>query len=89
MLAELFASRAQNVSIFFADFFGYEDRYNVPGEVRSENWSLRLPPDFAALHRERAANLRAIDLRIALALALEARGPGDEHRASLVAALRR
>ncbi len=88
MLAELFASRAENVSIFFADLFGYEERYNVPGEVGPHNWSLRLPADFASLYDERAARMAAIDLPLALALALESRGSGDEHRTSLAKALR-
>ena len=34
MLAELFASRAENVSIFFADLFGIEERFNAPGPCR-------------------------------------------------------
>ena len=79
MLAELFISRAENVSIFFADLFGYEERFNVTGLVDPANWSLRLPPDFAELHRERLARGAALDLRLALELALAAtpdpRGP--------------
>jgi 4-alpha-glucanotransferase len=72
MLAELFISRAENVSIFFADLFGYDERFNVPGLVDPANWSLRLPPDFAELHRERLARGAALDLRLALELALAA-----------------
>ena len=79
MLAELFISRAENVSIFFADLFGFEDRFNVPGLVDAANWSLRLPPDFAELHRERLARGAALDIALALELALAAtpdpRGP--------------
>ena len=72
MLAELFISRAENVSIFFADLFGYEDRFNVPGLVDAANWSLRLPPDFAELHRERLARGAALDIPLAIDLALAA-----------------
>jgi 4-alpha-glucanotransferase len=75
MLAELFISRAENVSIFFADLFGHEERFNVPGLVDPANWCLRLPPEFA----ERLARGAALDLRLALELALAAapdpRGP--------------
>lgn len=74
MLAELFASAAQNVSIFFADLFGYVERYNVPGVVSDDNWRLRLPSDFDRLYAERRARGSALDLREALALALDARG---------------
>jgi 4-alpha-glucanotransferase len=70
MLAELFVSRAENVSIFFADLFGCEERFNVPGLVDAANWSLRLPPDFAELHRDRLARGSALDIALAVELAL-------------------
>jgi 4-alpha-glucanotransferase len=72
MLAELFVSRAENVSIFFADLFGYEDRFNVPGLVDASNWTLRLPAEFAELHRERLARGTALDIELAVELALAA-----------------
>jgi len=72
MLAELLASPAENVSIFFADLFGYEDRFNVPGLVDDANWSLRLPAGFAELHRDRLARGAALDLPLAVELALAA-----------------
>lgn len=72
MLAELFASRAANVSIFFADLFGYEERFNVPGVVNGQNWTLRLPADFEALRAERLARGAALDLELAVELALAA-----------------
>ncbi|MEO7731113.1 MAG: 4-alpha-glucanotransferase [Kofleriaceae bacterium] len=72
MVAELLISRAENVSIFFADLFGFEERFNVPGLVSSENWSLRLPAAFEALHRGRLARGAAIDLGLAVELALAA-----------------
>jgi 4-alpha-glucanotransferase len=74
MLGELFASAAENASIFFADLFGYEERYNVPGVISDDNWTLRLPADFERLYTERLARGAALDLREALALALDARG---------------
>ncbi len=74
MLAELFASRADNTMIFFADLFGYEDRFNEPGTYHPGNWSLRLPPTFDAMYRQRLAAHRALDLRLALSFALAARG---------------
>lgn len=74
MLAELFACAAENVSIFFADLFGYEERFNAPGTQSDENWSLRLPADFDDEYRDRVARGEALDLPRALALALDARG---------------
>lgn len=76
MLAELFVSRAENVSIFFADLFGCEERFNVPGLVDSANWTLRLPADFAALHARRLASGAALDVPLAVELALAAREAG-------------
>ena len=72
-IAEVLASRAENVSIFFADLFGYEQRFNVPGVIdNTANWSLRLPPDFDRLHRERLDRGAALDLHLACELALSA-----------------
>jgi 4-alpha-glucanotransferase len=82
MLAELLASRAENVSVFFADLFGFEEVYNTPGTVGPENWSLRLPPGFEELHARRLAAHRALDLRAALALALDARAAEAEGAAA-------
>ena len=74
MLAELFACRAENVSIFFADLFGYTERFNTPGLVDDvANWSLRLPHTFEELHAARLAGRAALDLPLALRLALDAR----------------
>lgn len=73
MLAELFVSDAENVSIFFADLFGYDDRFNVPGVVDDCNWTLRLPADFEALHLANLARDHALDLSLAASLALAAR----------------
>jgi 4-alpha-glucanotransferase len=72
MLAELFISRAENVSIFFADLFGLTDRFNVPGLVDAANWSLRLPHDFEALHASQLAAEQGLDLPLAIELALAA-----------------
>lgn len=70
MLAELLASRAENVSIFFADLFGYDERFNRPGVIADDNWSLRLPADFDALYAARRARRAALDLPLAIAMAL-------------------
>jgi hypothetical protein len=70
MLAECFASRAENVSIFFADLFGFTDRFNVPGVISADNWTLRLPHDFSVLHADRVHAGVAPDLALAIELAL-------------------
>ena len=69
MLAELFASRAENVSIFWADLFGVDERFNVPGVISDDNWALRLPPDFE--------QMRGLDVALAVELALQS----QKHRA--------
>ena len=74
MFADLFASPAENVQIFFADLLGMNDVYNVPGTVAHENWTLRVPNDYVRVHAERAARGAALDLDRALELALRARG---------------
>ena len=69
LLADLFACPAENVSLFFGDLFGYEESFNRPGLIHPDNWNLRLPSDFEALYRE-----RGLDIPLALAMALEAKG---------------
>jgi 4-alpha-glucanotransferase len=73
-LAELFVARATNVMIFFADWFGLRERYNLPGSVSDANWTLRVPRDYQAHLARRAPLHQAADLRYVLALALRARG---------------
>ena len=84
LLADLFACPAENVCVFFGDLFGYEESFNVPGLVHPDNWTLRLPSDFESLYEERRARNAALDIRAALAMALEARGGHD----ALIAELR-
>jgi 4-alpha-glucanotransferase len=81
-LADLFVGPARNAMIFFTDLLGLRATYNRPGTVSPENWSLRVPPDFAQAHRTAAAQGIALDLPAALAAAMRARGPAfaGEHR---------
>ncbi|MCG6860975.1 MAG: 4-alpha-glucanotransferase [Chromatiaceae bacterium] len=88
MLAEVFASRAENIMMFFTDLFGLNERYNMPGAVSPDNWTLRLPSSFEQLYEKRLARGTAIDLPLALAMALGARGAGETQTAQLVRALR-
>lgn len=44
--AELFASPAQKVQIFFKDLFGHEERYNLPGTTAGNNWNFLLGENF-------------------------------------------
>jgi 4-alpha-glucanotransferase len=74
-LADLFLGPARNVMIFFADVLGLKEVYNRPGTVSPENWSLRVPPDFAQAHLVAAREGRALDLPATLAVAIRGRGP--------------
>lgn len=64
-LVEIFASKAENVQIFFTDFFKIYDVYNRPGTSGDENWSLRLPDNFNEITPINLANIlkRAIIAR--------------------------
>ena len=73
-LAAALASPARHVMIYFTDLFGMRERYNAPGVVDDVNWTLRLPPDFAARYRADVSRGEALCMRTALALALRARG---------------
>lgn len=65
-LVEIFASKAENVQIFFTDFFKINDVYNRPGTSGDENWSLRVPDNFKEISSINLANI--------LKLAIIARG---------------
>jgi 4-alpha-glucanotransferase len=76
MYAELFASDAQNVAVFFADLFGMKEIYNRPGTVDDVNWTLRVPRDYEAAHAQGVRDGYAMNLPAALQMAMEARGVG-------------
>jgi 4-alpha-glucanotransferase len=86
--ADLFVGPAGNVMVFFTDLFGMRELYNRPGVISPDNWSLRVPADYQRLYRERLGRNRAINLPLALAAALRARGL-DAHRPDLVKELDR
>jgi 4-alpha-glucanotransferase len=73
MFALLFATRARQVSVFFADLFGMRDIYNRPGIVDPRNWILRLPGDWEETYMRRVQQANAFNVPLALALALAAR----------------
>ncbi len=83
MLAELFVSAAENAMIFFSDLFGLDATYNQPGTVSADNWSLRLPPSWRDDHRARLRRHRALNVPLALALALRARGSRSDLQIAL------
>ena len=74
IFAVMFASKAENASVFFTDLFGYDCSYNVPGTISDDNWSLRLGAGFARDYAERVARDRALNLPRALAMAFAVRG---------------
>jgi 4-alpha-glucanotransferase len=73
-LVELFACKAENIQIFFTDYFGIKDVYNRPGTSGDENWSLRLPNNFEEIFENNLKSNKAINLALILRLAIEARG---------------
>lgn len=65
-LVELFACKAENVQIFFTDYFNMTETYNVPGTSGDKNWSLRLPDNYK--------EMQTINLPLILKKAIIARG---------------
>jgi len=84
-VADLFLSPARHVMVFFAGLLGMQELYNVPGTVNDENWTLRVPPDFASRYERDRLHGAALNLHAALALALRARP--ETARPDLLAAL--
>lgn len=79
-LVELFASQAENIQIFFTDYFGIKGIYNRPGTSGDENWSLRLPNNFEEVFCTNLKNNTALNLSSVLQLAIKARGEEFENQ---------
>lgn len=73
-LTELFACEAENIQIFFTDYFGIKDTYNCPGTSGDKNWNLRLPNNFKDIFCEHIKYNKALNLPLILARAIESRG---------------
>ena len=76
LFADLLISRARNIMVFFADLLGIEEQYNLPGTVNDSNWSMRVPHDYEEAYLRRLANDHALNIPLALSIAL--RAPGFE-----------
>ncbi len=73
MLADCFVGPAKHVLLFWTDLFGECARYNAPGVVSEDNWTLRVPPDFEARYAQDLESGAALSLERALRMALHAR----------------
>jgi 4-alpha-glucanotransferase len=88
-LVELFACAAENIQIFFTDYFGIKAVYNCPGTSGDENWSLRLPNNFEEIFCTNLKSNSALNLALILQLAIEARGSEfSKKHASLIERLK-
>jgi len=83
-LVEIFACKAENVQIFFTDFFGLKETYNRPGTSGDFNWSLRIPNNFEEVYEENLKNGRAFNLPKVLRQAIYARGKDFADKYSLL-----
>ena len=73
-LVEIFACEAENVQIFFTDFLGLKETYNVPGTSGDANWSLRVPDNYAEVYENNLKNGCAMNLALLLKQAIISRG---------------
>jgi 4-alpha-glucanotransferase len=71
---EMFTANAENMQIFFTDFFGIDDTYNKPGTSGDKNWSLRLPNNFEWFYFKQLVAGKAPNLAQILIHALKVRG---------------
>lgn len=83
--ADLFLGPARHAMIFFTDAFGLREPYNRPGIFSESNWSQRLAPGWREEYERRASSLTALNLPLALALALRARPHSAPQRALIEA----
>ncbi len=73
-LVEIFACKSENIQLFFTDYFGLKETYNVPGTSGDENWSLRIPTDYEKVYEENLKKGTAINLPAILKQAILSRG---------------
>ncbi len=72
--ADLFVGPAKNIMVFFTDLLGNKETYNKPGTIDSDNWMLRVSPDYETLYRKKLETSQALSIPRALVMALKARG---------------
>ena len=74
---ELFISPAKRVQIFFTDFFGMGETYNIPGQT--ENcWDLRMPNDIEGFYHERLSEDRGFNIPEIIARAIRVKNNGTQ-----------
>ncbi|NJN47359.1 MAG: hypothetical protein HC808_13785 [Candidatus Competibacteraceae bacterium] len=73
LFADMLHSKARNIMVFVSDMLGVQERYNTPGTISDNNWSLRVPPDFEESYLSKVAEDQALSIPYALLLALKAR----------------
>jgi 4-alpha-glucanotransferase len=73
--ADLFASPAENISVFMSDLLGLKDIYNIPGIMDDKNWRLRVPADYEQIYLQRLSKNKALNIPHALAMAIRAKRP--------------
>ena len=71
--AELFASPAKRIQIFFTDFFGIGKTYNRPG-AKEDCWSLRLSDDYEKTYHNNLKNGLGLNLPEVLSRAIKHKG---------------
>ncbi|MGK2904759.1 MAG: 4-alpha-glucanotransferase [Desulfuromonadales bacterium] len=72
--ADLFVGPAKNIMVYFTDLLGMHELYNRPGSISDANWSLRVAADYKTIYQAKLAKNQALNLPVALALALRAQG---------------
>lgn len=73
--AELFTSAAQKVQVFFTDFLGIGETYNVPG-TKEGCWELRAPEDFEELYYKNLSKGFGLNLPEVISRAIKQKGEG-------------
>ena len=71
--AELFTSPAKKVQVFFTDFFGIGETYNIPG-TKKDCWTLRLTPNYEDLYYENLQKGLGVNLPEVISRAIRQKG---------------
>ena len=68
---KLFASKAQNIQVFFTDFFGLEERYQRANVPDPQNWRIKVHTNYEEEYYQKLAEGYGLNMPEVISLAIQ------------------